>query len=250
MKRIRGLAASPGGLAGYLADGTADHGWEDFGSWQGGDAKRQLAAELADVQHGLCCYCECRLIEDDRQVEHFVPRSDPAQGDALALAFTNHLACCKGGTNRNFAADVRNPDRGRYLPPVAANLSCGQAKGDAGGVLDPRQLLALPSVVKVDESGAINADAAACAASGVNVDDVKKSLKRLGLRCERLVLQRAAVWQALKPILDDVATLPENAKALLLPDGDGELAPFFTTIRSFFEDYADTVLAPAPQDWI
>ena len=168
MKRAAGLPSTPDGLLRFRTDKSATQTWTGFGSFEAGAAKRELTRDLVTCQFGLCCYCEISLREDDIQLEHFIPRSDPSVGAALELDEPNLLAACKGGSNANFAASTRLPDPSRFLPPVRSNLSCGSAKGDrpAAQFLDPRTLPARPPLVRVDREGALLVDPEACASAG------------------------------------------------------------------------------------
>ena len=168
MKRAAGLPSTPDGLLRFRTDKSATQTWTGFGSFEAGAAKRELTRDLVTCQFGLCCYCEISLREDDIQLEHFIPRSDPSVGAALEPDERNLLAACKGGSNANFAASTRLPDPSRFLPPVRSNLSCGSAKGDrpAAQFLDPRTLPARPPLVRVDLEGALLVDPEACASAG------------------------------------------------------------------------------------
>jgi uncharacterized protein (TIGR02646 family) len=82
---------------------------------------------LTDIQHGLCAYCEINLTENDRQIEHFHPKSDISPETDWMFENTNLFAACKGGTQTNlFGSKTRHPDQRRYLPPIKKNRSCGE----------------------------------------------------------------------------------------------------------------------------
>ena len=122
MKRIEPLRDTPPGLAAYLEVDADYVSWDRFRSHEAGAAYRELRSTLIDVQHGLCGYCEARLVEPHVQVEHVVPQRDPDDGRRRELDETNMLASCLGGTK-----DAG--DREQFLPPVKENTSCGPAKG-------------------------------------------------------------------------------------------------------------------------
>ena len=96
MKRIRTLHDSPRGLSAYLQIEPDDASWEGFCSHEAGTAYRELRDALVDLQHGLCGYCEARLLEPHVQVEHVVPRHFPDEGRRKDLDETNMMACCLG----------------------------------------------------------------------------------------------------------------------------------------------------------
>ncbi len=160
MKHIRRLREQTPGLADYLRVETQRASWGGFHSHDRGRAYRSLFEALKELQHGLCGYCEIDLTELDRQVEHVVPQSDPVRGASQALDYRNMIACCKGGT-------APSGDPSRRLEPVRRNRSCGEAKGDRvnGEFVDPRNLPAVPSLIRVLDDGRIEADVAACRAN-------------------------------------------------------------------------------------
>ncbi len=248
MKRIRRLRSAPPGLAEYRALESETASWNEFRDHQDGRAHRQLLDTLGTLQHGLCGYCEIELIAEDRQVEHVVPKSDPADGLRLAFEASNLIACCKGGT-KNLG---RNGDR--RADPVGQNLSCGQAKGASRdpAFLDPRDLPELPSLLRVRASGRLEADRKSCAVAGFDPERVERTIEILGLNVERLCGARKQHWLALdsrwQSHQDEPEVMTAGAREELLP-GDS-LSRFFTTARSYFGKAAENVLAEAPEDWV
>ncbi len=251
MKRIATLNGPIPGLAAYLAQAGAKATWRGYSRSQskaGRDRYRQLIEALTDLQHGLCGYCEIDLREDDRQVEHVVPRSDPRHGAARALDAANMIACCRGGT-----ADGQDA-RGQASAPRSP--SCGQAKGNSTdpSFIDPRILPALPSLTRVLSDGRIEADENACKQTGFSVDRVDRTIEILGLNVERLRRAREDIWNDLNDSWQkhhgDSDVMEKAARMELLPDGDGKLPSFFTTVRSYFSPLSESILAEQPQTWI
>lgn len=254
MKCIRALTARTPGLAEYLEIEGGAASWQRFQSHNAGAAKQELVDTLVDLQHGLCGYCEIDLTRLDRQVEHFVPRSDPAEGSLRALDVGNLIACCKGGTERVFAPDVRW-EEDRYLKPLKHNRSCGQAKddGESAQLLDPRALPALPSLTKVSDDGRIEPDVRACASVRVDITRVADTIVALNLNAERLRLAREKRWRALNEVWGEFhgdQDVMDAAARGELSLQDGRLPRFFTTSRCFFGLAAERVLAEKPQVWI
>lgn len=250
MKRIRELCDPTPGLAAYLRecpDGEASwEGFRDHRNQSGISAHHELVDALARLQHGLCGYCEIDLKELDRQVEHVIPRSDPAQGSSEALNAGNMIACCLGGSAKNLFGPDAAGDDDRYLPPAKRHLSCGQKKGEASIPVDPRTLPALPSVTTVNNEGKIKADARACTLRGFDAGMVARTIEVLGLNVERLRRAREKHWNALdrkwQEHIDDPDVMEAAARSELLLGGASPLPPFFTTIRSWFGDYGERVL--------
>ena len=249
MKRIETLRDTPPGLAAYLEVEADDASWDRFRSHEAGAAYQELRGTLIDLQHGLCGYCEARLVEPHVQVEHVVPQRDPDDGHRRELDETNMMASCLGGTKYV-------GDREQFLPPVRENTSCGQAKGgdvDARFV-DPRTVPAMPALVTVRDSGEIEADPDACAATGVPAEHVAHTIGLLGLDVRRLRQARRRRWSDLGRLfedgLDDPDLIAEAARQELTPGQGGNLPAFFTTARSFFGPVAEVVLGDHPQAWI
>jgi uncharacterized protein (TIGR02646 family) len=261
MKRINGLPAAPAVLAQFVSDPSTPNTWPAFGNYQAGAGRKELTAALVEQQHGLCAYCEIALVSDDTRVEHFVPQSDPVFGATLAVDHRNLMAVCMGGSNANFGPTALNPDPGRYLDPVRANMSCDAAKGNTPATmfLDPRSVPAFPSLFSVNEDGVLSADPASCATQGLDVTAVETHILGLRLNVGRLRNQREAVRAALTQTYQIFSERPQPifqqqllafAENQLLPDESNRLSRFFTTTRSFFGPIAEQILEHPPHAWI
>ena len=222
MKCVRRLLHRTPGLEEYLELEGENANWDRFRSHRAGHAYREVIEALTSLQHGLCGYCEIGLVELDRQVEHVVPQRGAQQGAGRTLDVTNLMACCRGGTNPLFALDILAHED-RYLKPLNRNQSCGQKKGreERVDLVDPRDLPALPSLTRVLDDGAIEADPEACVSMGVSANRVTLTIEVLNLNAERLRLARERRWSALNDewgdFLDDPDTMREAARSELLP---------------------------------
>ncbi len=249
VKPVRALDGPTPGLVEYLGHDGRQANWDGFRSHQAGAAYRELVFSLQEVQRGLCGYCEIDLTDWDRQVEHFIPQSDPVQGRALTLRTDNMLLCCKGGTQLS-------DDDARRKDPVKSNCSCGQAKQDRfePDLVDPRTLPVSPALTRVRSDGEIRADEAACEIAGIEARRVERTIDILGLNVPRLRVARRKRWQALnescREHIDDPQVMQRLAREELLPGKDGRLLRFFSTSRSYFNLIADEILAEAPRKWI
>lgn len=254
MKRIRTMPNSTPGLANYLAAGGSPSNWDRFRN-DDREAYRELRDALAELQHNLCGYCEIDLDENDIQVEHIIPRSDPHLGMTRALDFANLIAACRGGTESMFDSNGL-ADLGRFRHRVSENSSCGAAKKNVNDsdFIDPIDLSAQPSLLKVQPDGIIVADCVVCADAGVEVDRVRHTIAILGLNVERLRQERESRWNKLMEdwgiFGNDDEVMTEAARAELLPSSGNILPRFFTTARSYFGLLGETVLAEPPQSWI
>ena len=258
MKRIRKLNKFTPGLAEYLDAVGNNVNWNGFRDHNTGASYGELIEKLIDVQRGLCGYCEINLTDLDRQIEHVIPRKDPQQGASREVDVTNMIACCKGGTSSVFAPSERSSDEDRYLKPVKANKSCGQAKGDRNDAefLEPRKLPALPSLTKVLVDGQIEVDEKACESVDIPAARVIRTIEILNLNAERLRSAREKQWNNLEEEADQIGDLDDSdimevwIRSVLMPDDAGQLVSFFTTTRSYFGPLTKRVLEQQPQAWI
>lgn len=249
MKRIRRLAGPIPGLADYERRAGDGASWEGYCSHSAGRRRRRkLVKRLADLQHGLCGYCEINLVENDRQVEHVVPQSDPSRGAALALDAANMIVCCRGGASDN--PDVRE-DRER-----SGEESCGLAKGrkPLPESADPRTLPDLPSLTRVRPDGRIEVDASACQTVERSARDVEMAIEILHLNVPRLRRARQDYWMNLERMMrvyqHDSNAMRAWAQSRLLAQQNGNLHKFFTTSRSYFGELSERILAEQPRDWV
>ena len=249
MKRIRQLPGPIPGLSNYKRQAGDGATWEGYRSHRAGRRRyRDLVERLADLQHGLCGYCELNLLKYDRQVEHVVPRSDPTRGTALALDAANMIACCLGG--------ALNDPKVQEDHERSGEQSCGLAKGGKSlpEFIDPRTLPELPSLTRVRPDGHIEADASACQTVERSASDVEKTIEILRLNTPRLRRAREDYWRNLEQTMRDYQ--PDSnamrawAQHRLLAQQNGNLHKFFTTSRSYFGELSERVLAKQPRDWV
>ena len=238
------------GLAQYQNRAGPKASWQGYRKHPAGLQRYlELVKNLADLQHGLCGYCEIDLRERDRQVEHVIPVSDPNRGAVHALGAGNMIACCRGG-----ASDDPNvqQDPERFAPPEE---SCGHAKraNVAPEFVDPRTLPDLPSLTRVRPDGRIEVDTSACQSTGWSADKVEETIRILGLNVQRLRRARRDYWSNLSGMMPkyrgDSNAMRNWARSRLLPQ-NGSLHKFFTTNRSYFGVRGERVLAEEPRDWI
>lgn len=258
MKPIRSLSGPTVGLKKYLANDGDMADWPRFYSYDGSIAYGELRDALVSLQHGLCGYCEISLLVGlDCQIEHVIPRSDPAQGAANTFNEVNLIACCEGGTKENlFGPESRSSDTDRFQKPSLTNTSCGQKKKD-GTILDfidPKKLPDFPPLFRVGLNGEITVDESACVRSGVSAESAGNTIAFLGLNVPRLQRARQNYLSGLDDDSDGHLDIPEavidEARKTLLPDDAGILCKFFTTSRSYFGNLGEHILSGSPQSWI
>ena len=254
MKPVREFAETTPRFSDYLELVGSAGSWDEFRSHDSGRAYRELRNVLTRGQHGLCAYCEIGLATHECQVEHVLPQSDPVVGTARQLDITNMLACCLGGTKR--PSGWSGTDRAaKFLEPVAANTSCGQAKADLVDprFVDPRTLPDAPALLRVLEDGNIQADEDACRQTNFAPDRLTRTIEILNLNADRLRRTRSRQWSDLVELSAQVADERQMGawiRTVLSPDEAGNLAPFFTTSRSYFGPLSESILTEFPRDWI
>ena len=256
MKIVRRLEEPTPGLATYLDCVGGDVGWDEFRSHGAGASYKELRAALTGNQRGLCAYCEMTIRGQSHQIEHVIPRNALEHGHAKALDITNMLACCMGGTAPEFGLrEDGEAEKDRYREPVRDNMSCGQAKGNRkeDTFIDPRTLPAAPSLVKVMENGRLEVDEEACRTAGVTPDHMTRTIEILNLNADRLRSAREKHWNDLVEVsgdIDDPEKMGAWVRSVLMPDENGNLAPFFTTARCYFHPFGEYILAEDPHAWI
>ena len=252
MKVIRGLDSATQGLVDYKSQEPQEPTYPRFRNYDSGNAYRELLTVLIDTQHGLCGYCEVKLVGPDRQVEHFVPQDAGEEGRRKAVDYSNMIACCLGGDQ----AGLFEKDTERYISPTKDSISCGAAKQDITDprLIDPRTLAASPSPFRVQADGKMVPDPKACAYLGLPEPSVWRTIEILGLNVRRLKANRTEIWDLVQEnyggTLNNTATAELAAQVELLPGTGNDIPKYFTTIRSFFGTAAETVLMRDTQAWI
>lgn len=83
--------------------------------------KDNLRAALKAEQHALCCYCECRISDDDFHIEHFKPK-DPNLFPALQLDYNNLHACCHANLTKTDVKTCGHKKDNFYSPDLVSPL--------------------------------------------------------------------------------------------------------------------------------
>lgn len=177
-------------------------------------AYKAVSAALEENQDGICAYCEIALRDNNRQVEHFIPKSYTKHDSDLTFDFSNMISCCFGGTNKH----SRVPGEFSNDPSAKANHSCGEYRKDkhpADCCLNPYDLPKFPLFrVTLEKYGiGFAPDEKACKRAGINSVLVQNTLDFLNLNCPRLVKKRGAIWEELAKELAVVDALPPEEQA-------------------------------------
>ncbi len=241
MKRVRKSPDEPQELADYrrrFALAPASPMWSDFKK----DPRRgdPVKNRLRNDQRGLCVYCESVVSRGNESVEHFVPRS---AGCGDELAWSNLLLCCLGGETPT-PDDVS--DTNSHSGP-SSRKTCGHAKlGSLDPILNPLGIPAFPRLFRfASGTGAIQSDQDCCAAAGLDVALVERTIEILNLRAGRLNRARQAVLDELlrqfAADAEDPAFSPERSLRIAAEQipAAGTLPAFFTAIRWFLGQGAE-----------
>lgn len=228
-----------------------DSDWKKgFKKNAGAEANQAVNDKLKQEQYGLCVYCEIDLKSnrnqglDDFRVEHFFPENpkpDESRNDGInyALHWPNLFGCCSGGN----VPHVIEKDT-RYSNP---HTHCDVPKSNndwTNIILNPiLDIPAFPSLFKFSEDGEIFVSDECDTEIQVKVEN---TIKFLNLNTKKLQRFRKEIITSLRQELissNDISeTLDTLAKANLLPNDNGNISPFFTTIRWYLGDNAEDVL--------
>lgn len=227
---------------------------KDWDNFRNTLAYKKIINALEDNQHSLCAYCENKLRYkglEERQIEHFHPKSDINRTIDWMFDPSNFLACCLGGSAKNlFGEQSRYSDLSRYLEPPKDNQSCGQAKGNQTIAYNPADAsFPIQLLFKIDrnpanseQNGALRVHTAFCnKATNLSVKQLENLIEILNLNCLRLRQARSRLLDKLEEEyneldMTDEPVLQEEVEAQLLLDQEKNLPDFFSTVRWFFYD--------------
>jgi uncharacterized protein (TIGR02646 family) len=203
--------------------------WKDLKSSR--ETLNAIRDTLAADQKGLCAYCEMSLHENNRSVEHFLPRNQSTKENNHDLDWQNMLGIClpPGGMKDD---DLENLQLLKDAP------CCGKKKdGDIpdSKLLNPLNLPTSRLFKFSSEDGEIRPDEIACLKLGIPVENVQFTIDQLGLNVPRLKDQRLVVIDEINKELEDemidINDLEEKVAAEYFGNGTGNWPRFFTTMR-------------------
>lgn len=177
-----------------------------------GKIKRAVKDALMVEQGYLCCYCECRLADNDSHIEHFRPQSDPSVDP---LDFSNMLCSCL--------------DQLKKGDPC----HCGKLKGN----WFVEALLISPFDPGCESRFSFTGDGGIEPAHA-NDTAATETIKRLGLNIPKLEDMRK---KAIEPFLDDSLSAGEISQFVsgyLKKNHQDMFGEFYTTIQYLFGAYA------------
>ncbi len=102
-----------------------DNGEKTYQWWRLTDNQRsEIKSKLQQSQGNLCCYCECRIDDNNLHIEHFKERHDNPN---LVYDYQNMLLSCEGDRNMELP-DIDNETYEDARHNRKLNTSCGHKK--------------------------------------------------------------------------------------------------------------------------
>lgn len=170
--------------------------WDDFTQGPDGYALRQLKA---DVQAGLCGYCERMLVNESgflpkgvAHIDHFYQKSRPGN-EHLTYDWDNLVLSCKCGDSCGKHKDRQSIESKDIINP---------------NVEDARSMITFIEVPRKGKSYRIEAKEI----EGPNRQRAKNTIEALQLNCDRLSALRYNRWLAFKDSVNDLVEYAEGMK--------------------------------------
>lgn len=183
----------------------ANDDWQPSYDILGNPEKKAVKQALMLEQGYICCYCECRLLEDDSHIEHFVPQSE---SDIGALDFANMLCSCQ----QNLAKGTP--------------LHCGNLKADQKVPISPLDLDCATRFIFAADGRVLPAS--------VGDQAAMDTIEVLGLDIPILRARRAKVIEVFLDESLGVDELKQLLSVYLQKDAFGMYGEFWTTVEGLF----------------
>jgi uncharacterized protein (TIGR02646 family) len=186
----------------------ANEDWKPTYDKLSGAVKQSVKTALMKEQGYICCYCECRLAQDDSHIEHFRPQSYPSVDP---LDFGNMLCSCQSNVKKG---EPRH---------------CGNLKEDW---FDARLLIS-PLASDCESRFVFTGDGSM---KPSKEDDCAafETIRKLGLNIPKLRALRAKV---IEPFLDESLSMEDFRRFVsdyLNKDEQERFSEFWTTIYCLF----------------
>jgi len=252
MKKVNKNSNIPSELNTFIENYPNDT-WENFkDKCQTGYI--EILKEIKQNQGGICCYCEIdfydkREIRDDFRVEHFHPKSDKSNPNInWNLIWKNLFGCCLGGSDKTVLQTTRfiQNKKHRHSDILKDNNNWDDE------ILNPLEIPAFPPIFKVNSKGVMEVLEENCNEAKIEVLKAQNCLdeKKLNLNSPFLTEWRETVIAKLVDEFekelertDDYEQAMSDIIAIYLSkDANNNFHPFFTTIRSHFEEDAEKFL--------
>lgn len=181
--------------------------------------KKVLKKSLLKEQGYICCYCGCKITEDNMIIEHLLPRS---RYPNIELDYNNLLASCDGGRKKRTENNKINTQKNNIIPEC-----CDSAKKN-------NEIKITPLMPKCEESFLFDDEGKIYPMPGNT--DAKDTINVLSLNAPSLNHKRKAAIEAYKYIVD------ENNCQVFLEDiekcnANFEYEPFCFVIKFYIEKF-------------
>ena len=191
---------------------SANEDWQPTYDDLRGEEKKEVKDSLMKEQGHICCYCECRLTDDDSHIEHFNPQSNKAVDP---LDYANMLCSCQNQLRPK-------QEEGRQ--------HCGISKDN----WFDDQLLVSPLDPDCEGHFTYTEDGEIQSATKSSDDAAGMTIVKLGLNSPKLIASRRG---AIEPFSDDNLSEQERSQFVsgyLIKNTDGMFEEFWTTIDYIF----------------
>lgn len=183
------------------------------------EIKEVLKKSLLNEQGYICCYCGCRITEDNMIIEHLLPRSRYPNKE---LDYNNLLASCDGGRKKRTENNKKNTKKNNITPEC-----CDSAKKN-------NVIKITPLMPKCEESFLFDDEGKIYPMPGNT--DAEDTINVLSLDAPTLNHKRKAAIEAYKCIVDN------NNFQVLLKDiekrnNNLEYEPFCFVIKFYIEKF-------------
>jgi len=227
--------------------------WENFKN-ECQTGYKEVLREIKQNQGGICCYCELTFydekgIRDDFRVEHFHPKSDNSNSEInWNLIWTNLLGCCNGGSEEYILGGTRfiSNKKHRHSDILKAEKNWDDE------ILNPLDIPAFPPLFKVDSKGSMEVLEENCKSASVDIVKAQNCLDEEKLNLNSPILKdwresvimnlQDEIEKKLEEIGDYEEAMLDTLATYLSKDSNNNFHPFFTTIRSYFEENAEEYL--------
>ncbi len=192
----------------------------------------EVKTVLEENQNGLCAFCEIKLTETNKQIEHFIPKSLATETEDWTLTFENFSMACKGNTN------IHSPDYSA-IPSREVNYSCGHKKDN----IDPREQILNPYELPdypifklniIDGGIALAPDIDACNKAEISIEIVESTIELLGLNTPNLLRLRKTIYNLLSLELKDIDKKGVDITTKLQELEEDHLTPLEGKLESFY----------------
>lgn len=181
--------------------------------------KEVLKKSLLKEQGYICCYCGCKITEDNMIVEHLLPRS---RYPNIELDYNNLLASCDGGRRKRTENNKINTQKNNIIPEC-----CDSSKKN-------NEIKITPLMPKCEESFLFDDQGKIYPMPGDT--DAEDTIKVLSLDTPSLNHKRKAAIAAYKYIVDE-NNYQDHLENIEKCNENFEYEPFCFAIKFYIKNH-------------